>query len=74
MHGSKQKIQRFAANIAQTEGECQANPAGTDPMYGEFCQDEKFRTATGGGNFNPREQCDKNFHGHNKGRILKFLP
>merc|ERR1711935_1141968 len=64
---------RFAANIAATEQNCASN-ATPDPMYGEHCMDEQYRTDNGGGSFNPRQQCDKQFHGHEKNQCCGKYP
>lgn len=64
---------RFAMNIAKTEEDC-ANDIGPDPMYGEHCMDDQYRTTNGGGSFNPRKQCDKQFHGHEKDQCCGRYP
>jgi hypothetical protein len=64
---------RFAEKIADTRDKCQDN-AGRDDMYGEYCMDEKYRTGTGGGSFDPRAQCDKQFHGHDKSKCCGIYP
>ena len=43
-------------------------------MYGEHCMDEQYRTDNGGGSFNPRQQCDKQFHGHEKNQCCGKYP
>lgn len=49
---------RFAENIAATEKSCASNtPA--DPTYGDYCMDNQYKTATGGGSFDPSSQCKK---------------
>ena len=50
------------------------NDIGPDPMYGEHCMDDQYRTTNGGGNFNPRKQCDKQFHGHEKDQCCGRYP
>ena len=64
---------RFAENIAITEQSCAAGDA-ADEMYGNHCQDESFRTGNGGGSFDPKNQCDKQFHGHDKDRCCGIYP
>jgi len=64
---------RFAENIAQAEEDCTAGTAKSD-MHGEHCMDEQYRTAGGGGNFNPNTQCNKQFHGHNKEKCCGIYP
>ena len=43
-------------------------------MYGEHCMDDQYRTTNGGGSFNPRKQCDKQFHGHEKDQCCGRYP
>ena len=57
---------RFAQNIADTITTCQAEPQSADAENGDFCMDEKYRTVNGEGKFDPRTQCEKQFHGHDK--------
>lgn len=64
---------RFAMNIAKADADCAANsPA--DPEWGNHCMDEKYRTVVGGGPFEPKTQCDKQFHGHDKGNCCGIYP
>ena len=55
-------IKRFAENIGKTLDACSAG-ATDDAMYGSHCMDEAYRTSTGGGSFDPRQGCNKRFHG-----------
>ena len=64
---------RFAQNIAETITTCEAEPQSSDPENGDFCMDEKFRTVNGEGKFDPRTQCEKQFHGHDKVTYLDHL-
>ena len=65
---------RFAENIAETREKCDAGePA--DSMYGEHCMDHsQFKTTNAGGSFVPQDQCDKQFHGHDKNRCCGIYP
>lgn len=63
---------RFAMNIAETKSNCDAG--NMDSGAGSNCLSESFRTTTGGGNFNPRTQCDKKFHGHSKDNCCGIYP
>ena len=64
---------RFAENIAAAEASCAANePA--DPEWGDHCMSESFRTGNAGGSFDPQNQCDKQFHGHDKDKCCGFYP
>lgn len=49
---------RFAENIAATQKSCEAKEA-AHPEYGQYCLNEGYRTASGGGNFKPNSQCIK---------------
>ena len=64
---------RFAENIAAAEGSCAAGEA-ADPEWGEHCMSETFRTGNAGGSFDPQNQCDKQFHGHDKAECCGFYP
>jgi len=64
---------RFAENIASAEASCQAGEA-ADPEWGEHCMSEDFRTGNAGGSFDPQNQCDKQFHGHDKDKCCGFYP
>ena len=64
---------RFAEEIANTVNGCKAGQQ-DDEMYGAYCMDEKFRTSTGNGNFNPRKQCEKQFPDHDKNKCCGFYP
>jgi len=64
---------RFAENIAAAEGSCTAGEA-ADPEWGEHCMSEDFRTGNAGGSFDPQNQCDKQFHGHDKAECCGFYP
>jgi len=64
---------RYAENIAATQDKC-TNGAEPDMDHGDFCLDEKYRTTTGDGEFNPRLQCDKQNHNHDKDRCCGIYP
>lgn len=64
---------RFAENIAAAKASCQAGDA-DDAEWGAHCMDEQYRTATGGGTFDPRNQCSKKFHGHDKDSCCGIYP
>jgi len=73
---------RFAANIAATEKSCKAGAA-ADPMFGEYCIDEQWRTTSGNvlgttteGPFNPHNDasCEKQHHGHDKDNCCGIYP
>lgn len=64
---------RFAENIGKTLDACSAG-ATDDAMYGSHCMDEAYRTSTGGGSFDPRQGCNKRFHGHDKDSCCGIYP
>ena len=64
---------RFAENIAQARGDCDAGAA-ADDMFGEHCMSETYRTESGSGTFVPQAQCDKQFHGHDKDQCCGIYP
>ena len=44
-------------------------------MRGEYCMDEQYRTDSNGrGPFNPRDQCEKSFHNHDKDQCCGIYP
>ena len=45
-----------------------------DDRFGAYCMDEGLRTTTGGGNFNPRKQCEKAFPDHSKTQCCGQYP
>jgi len=64
---------RFAMNIAKADSDCAAG-TGADPDWGNHCMDDVFRTAGGGGSFDPSTGCDKQFHGHDKANCCGIYP
>jgi hypothetical protein len=64
---------RFAENIAAAEEACD-NGDDADPEWGNHCTANEFKTAKGGGDFVPQDQCDKQFHGHDKENCCGFYP
>lgn len=64
---------RFAMNVAKADAECAAGTS-ADPEWGEHCMDEQWRTQNGGGSFDPQNQCDKQFHGHDKDKCCGIYP
>lgn len=43
-------------------------------LFGDHCMDPAFRTISGGGDFEPSLQCDKQFHGHEKDHCCGIYP
>ena len=64
---------RFAEAIAKTKESCSAGQE-ADPENGEHCMDNQYKTATGGGSFDPNASCNKRFHGHDKEECCGFYP
>jgi len=64
---------RFAENIAATVDSCNAGQA-DDDRFGAYCMDEGLRTTTGGGDFEPRKQCEKAFPDHSKTQCCGQYP
>lgn len=65
---------RFALNIAATQESCASDASSADDEHGDFCMDEQYRTTNGGGKFDPRQQCEKQFHGHDKDKCCGVYP
>jgi hypothetical protein len=65
---------RFAENVAKAHDHCDAGAA-KDPEWGEHCMDpDQYKTINGGGPFNPKTQCEKKFHDHEKDHCCGIYP
>ncbi|CAG5111098.1 Oidioi.mRNA.OKI2018_I69.chr2.g5434.t1.cds [Oikopleura dioica] len=63
---------RFAESIAQTRQDCETGISASEK--GGTCMNPKLRTMTGGGDFVPRSQCQKEFMNMDRDKCCGIYP